>query len=343
MKNYAFLLFIILLSSNMRSQTSFLENFKELSQQAYTEYQKENYQKSAELNVKVFRLLDKNNVEQKFDPAYNAICTFALAGEKDKAFEWLEFLVREGKLNNYNFRSDQDLKSLKGDPRWNKLIEQGKSKANMSENLKMVKSELQDIYKSDQEIRFKLMNLSNEMKEETNSENLKRSFQDLVVKMKKIDSINLSKIELIIENYGWLGQDKIGYEPSQALFLVIQHSDLETQLKYLPIIREAALAGDTEKSNLALIEDRVALRKGERQIYGSQIWTDQNSGKQYVDLLMDPIKVDERRSSMGLPPMKSYLQQFFGMDWNAEEYRDTILPKLIKIKKKSSSEPGDER
>ncbi len=42
-------------------------------------------------------------------------------------------------------------------------------------------------------------------------------------------------------------------------------------------MREAVKKGNANSSSLALLEDRVALRKGEKQIYGSQIGRDQET------------------------------------------------------------------
>jgi len=98
-----------------------------------------------------------------------------------------------------------------------------------------------------------------------------------------------------LDERGWLGLKVIGNQGNSTLFLVIQHSDLETQLKYLPMMREAVKLGNTRASSLALLEDRVALRQGKRQIYGSQIGRDQETGEYYVSPLIEPEKVNERR------------------------------------------------
>jgi len=140
----------------------------------------------------------------------------------------------------------------------------------------------------------------------------------------------------IIDKYGWLGSDVIGFKGNQVLFLVIQHADLITQEKYLPIIQRAAKEGKTLLSNLAILEDRVALRQGKRQIYGSQILLDPKTGNKYVQPIEDLENVDKRRSEVGLPTMNEYLQQSFQMKWDTEEYKKNlpIVEELMKGKKK---------
>lgn len=57
----------------------------------------------------------------------------------------------------------------------------------------------------------------------------------------------------------------VGNKGSTTLFLVIQHADLGTQVKYLPMVREAVKQHKAQASNLALLEDRVALGQGKNK------------------------------------------------------------------------------
>ena len=135
----------------------------------------------------------------------------------------------------------------------------------------------------------------------------------------RIDSLNQIAVTKIIDEYGWLGKEVVSPKGNMALFLVIQHAPLETQVKYLPIMREAVQKGKANAANLALMEDRVALRQGGKQIYGSQIGTNRETGEQYLLPLTDPRKVDERRESVGLGPITEYMSRF-GLSWDVEEY-----------------------
>ena len=324
------------------NENDFTKSYKAWTKQAYEKYLSKDYIKSAEFSVKVYDLLKKNNIENWIDPVYNAACAYTLAGEKEKAFEFLEILIYEGKFNDYEgISNDKDFDQLRGSQKWNEIINQVKMNnfgTEKKKDLSKVKEELQDIYMKDQEVRFKLMNLNAQMnKDESKKSSMEKEFKTLVTEMKKSDAQNLIRVSAILDDYGWLGQNDIGFEPSQALFLVIQHADLNTQLKYLPMLRKAAKEGKTLSSNLAILEDRVALRQGKKQIYGSQVWINKKTGKKYVDLLEDPLSVDKRRAEVGLPSMNQYLSQFFQMEWDAQIYIDKILPELIKLKSESKN------
>ena len=58
-------------------------------------------------------------------------------------------------------------------------------------------------------------------------------------KMQEKDSMNLIVVERILNERGWLGEDVLGRNGTSTLFLVIQHADLATQEKYLPMMRDA--------------------------------------------------------------------------------------------------------
>src|ERR1035437_3626929 len=147
----------------------------------------------------------------------------------------------------------------------NEIIKQNKEKAQTN----LVK-QLDSIFIEDQKYREQLEEFEN------TAALLSKEIQDkeirvIITAMRKKDSANLIKVKAILDKYGWLGADVVGAQGNSTLFLVIQHSDQATQEKYLPMMREAAKNGKASHSALALLEDRVALGQGKKQIYGSQI------------------------------------------------------------------------
>ena len=84
---------------------------------------------------------------------------------------------------------------------------------------------------------------------------------------------------------------------------------------------------------IALLEDRVALRKGKKQIYGSQIGIYEN-GTYYVDDLEDPDNVDKRRAEVGLGPLAAYIQHW-NLTWNVDDYKNQ-LPEIEKRHKQQA-------
>jgi len=76
-------------------------------------------------------------------------------------------------------------------------------------------------------------------------------------------------------------------------------------------------------AKLALMEARVALAEGRRQVYGSQLSSDPKAGGLYVRPLEDPDHVDERRAALGLGTMAGYLQHW-NLAWDVEAYKKQL-------------------
>ena len=137
-----------------------------------------------------------------------------------------------------------------------------------------------------------------------------------VINARQTDAQNLIAVEAIIEQHGWLSPQQVGMNAAQGLFMVIQHADLKTQERFLPMIREAEKKGNILSSNLAILEDRINMRNGKKQLYGSQGITDVKTGKKFIYPIMDVDNLDQRRKDMGMPPMKDYMP-----GWDPEKYK----------------------
>ena len=87
-----------------------------------------------------------------------------------------------------------------------------------------------------------------------------------------INKENIELLDSIISVNGWLtGFLVCGY--TGIPFFIIQHADLETQKRYLPILTRAFELGTANFNWVAMLTDRICLREGKPQIYGSQgIW-----------------------------------------------------------------------
>lgn len=287
----------------------------------YFEYMKQaewlfelgDYKASAEKYEEGFKFLDGKVIRAH---RYNASCAYSLSKNKEKAFFHLFKLAKEYSYKRLNhLKNDKDLNNLHSDLRWQKLISLVENnKKNIEKNFdKKLIAKLDTIFKNDQKYRHQYENVLKKYGE--NSKEIKK----LLELNKKSDSINLIEVKKILDTRGWLGKNVIGAKGNITLFLVIQHSDIKTQLKYLPMIKDAVKKGNANPSNLAMLEDRIALRQGKKQIYGSQILTDKRTNEKYVAPLIDPKNVDKRRLKIGLSKLAEYTQ-FYGFTWNLEKH-----------------------
>jgi hypothetical protein len=312
-------------SAAIVSGQTFSPSYSLLIKKADSLYKAENYKQSAFTYSDAFKANGWNGTS---NDRYNAACSWALANNPDSAFYQLNRIVTTMNYTNYaHIITDTDLKSLHNDERWQPLLEaikQNKEKAEANFNRPLV-AQLDSIYIDDQTYRKQVVDLAK--KSGWESQEVKDLWKIIHVK----DSINLVKIKSILDQYGWLGADVIGVQGNSTLFLVIQHADIATQEKYLPMMREAVKNGKAKASELALLEDRVALRQGKKQIYGSQVGRDPDTQLYYVLPLEDPDNVDKRRAEVGLQPLASYLNNW-QLKWDVEQYKKD-LPAIMEKEK----------
>lgn len=128
--------------------------------------------------------------------------------------------------------------------------------------------------------------------------------------IRRLDSVNLPKVEQILKQHGYPGKRLVGEQQSVTAWLVIQHSPLAIQEKYLPLLQAATDRGDLAKANLALLIDRIRVFKGQKQLYGSQVKNDADGKPNGFHTIEDEANVNKRRAEMGLEPLEEYAKRF---------------------------------
>jgi hypothetical protein len=137
-----------------------------------------------------------------------------------------------------------------------------------------------------------------------------RATGDSVLFIGLIDSTNQVKVKAIIQKYGWPGISFVGRKANQAVFLVIQHSPLVMMMEFIEPFRKSVAAGESKAADLALMEDRILMRMGKPQLYGSQVRTNKITGLDEFYQIEDEIHVNERRKKIGLEPLEEYARRF---------------------------------
>lgn len=314
-KIYFALLLGLIFYQNARSQMT--DAYKVNVARADSLYRKGEYLNAAKTFSKAFESVGWKGL---VNDRYNAACCWALAGISDSSFYQLNKIVSGANYSNIeHIKNDEDLKSLHADPRWTNLldiIEKNKERIEENFNKPLIK-QLDTIFNDDQLYRIQFDSIV--AKYGLESDEMKKQLQ----RMNAADSINLIKVTNILNKHGWPGTKEIGAKGSITLFIVIQHADTETQEKYLPLIEKAVESGNLPAGNLALIKDRILLRKGKEQIYGTQVGFSKESGLYYILPLSDPDNVDARRKSIGLQPLAEYVKQW-NIVWDPAKYKDQL-------------------
>ena len=276
-------------------------------------YSKGNFYEAARGYSNAFKF---NNHGYSRGHKYKAACAWAKSGQTDSAIANLKQEIEAGFSEVKKLKSEKALVSIHKSEQWKAIVNEVKeNEINEIKKLgkyKKLKSQLDKIFVLDQMFRNHYQTTidsfgmgSTEMKE-------------LRKKMTKADKNNLKYVSQLIDRYGWISTDTIGIEGGNTLFMVIQHADSLSQEKYLPILKQAVKDKKALGEQLAMLEDRVLLRRGNKQIYGSQVHWEENTKKWVLSPVEDERNVDKRRAKIGLQRLKDYLKNF-DIDYRAAD------------------------
>ena len=153
----------------------------------------------------------------------------------------------------------------------------------------------------------------------------------------KRDSVGLEnqkKIKKLYSEYGYLGYDKIGKEYSRKFWITIQHADndIKFQQKMLKELGKEIEKNNAEKSNYAMLEDRIAINLNQKQRFGSQVTYNKIGQAIPKNGLLDSLNIDNLRIKYNLPPFKEYYNRMtmshFEMNKDYFFKQGMIEPKL---------------
>lgn len=167
-------------------------------------------------------------------------------------------------------------------------------------------SELVEMGRRDQDARERLMEL---VREAGQSALETEAFEVLAAEQAAIDEANFVRLDEIVSERGWPTVEQVGERANGAAWLILEHADIERQRRYLDMMRRIVAEGRASGAKLANLEDEIALADNGLQVYGTEIKMDLLGGGVAVAPVADPENLDERRASIGLPPMEEYLRR----------------------------------
>ncbi len=197
----------------------------------------------------------------------------ALSKLKDNVDLVRKYLFKSKELNNRNFSIIfLELGSDKED--WKGYLSSNEFESLKSESLKIINSNAL-VEKSEPD------NLINE--------NYNKSLIDLIKKIseddrkfrfvgnknmkeqRKLDNMNIKLIDSLYAKYQtYIGKTLVSEGLNYVMWSVIQHSNLYSMEKYLPIVFEAVREGELDLIPLKMLIDRIYTIKCDYQIFGSQ-------------------------------------------------------------------------
>lgn len=157
-------------------------------------------------------------------------------------------------------------------------------------NYDSLKMALEEMYDQDQGIRHKMDSVG------FDSPNVGRYIPEMI----RIDSVNKIRIEAILSEYGWLPKSEIGEKASDAIFYIIQHEDSELMQQYFYQLQEMAAKDEAKLTHAAMMEDRLLMRQGKKQKYGTQASGSLRDDNKYaIWPIENPDSVNQLRKNVG--------------------------------------------
>lgn len=250
--------------------------------------------------LKYYQRAISNTSHVRSKDVYNAACAASIIGDTAIAMDMLWRNVKQFS-KWYVTHEDKDLKSLHSHSRWKEFtdtmrLRQDRLEANYDRKLK---ARLEGIFRTDQDVRYRFIEAYKAERKDS------ALIAELTAEMRQTDSCNLAEIKDILTKHGWVGKRTVG-NACNAIWIVIQHSDIDTQKWALPMLKSAADSGDISRASIAMLEDRILVNENLPQIYGTQFsWGEK--GELILYPLENPEQVDELRKSIGLGPLEDYL------------------------------------
>jgi hypothetical protein len=123
--------------------------------------------------------------------------------------------------------------------------------------------------------------------------------EQLEINISDIDEANQRELDRLIGKCGWPGKLDNNRAAFSA-FIIIQHAPLDYQLKHFDLVKAANERGEIPSNKFAWLVDRLLVKQGKPQLYGTEF----EYGSNKVAPIADPDNLNARRKKMGLPPFK---------------------------------------
>ncbi|MEM9997091.1 MAG: DUF6624 domain-containing protein [Bacteroidota bacterium] len=280
------LLPLLLLACNVHAQSSGAL----LVEQADSLYRAGAYEASAERFAEAFAATDST----ESNTYYIAATAAALAGQAGRAFSFLHRAVEVGWDNAPAWEVDGDFEALRAYPAlWGELmaalLRRRTAVAPPTFDVRLAVA-LDSIHVLDQRGRREWRRIWRAHPEGI-PDSVRAEFWD---RQKPIDQANLVFLDAVVAERGWPSISTVGTQGATGAFLIVQHAELEDQERYRPLLEAAVAAGEAEAWHLAYLTDRVLIRRGGPQRYGTQpnapVEDEANLNARRAQLDLDPLE-----------------------------------------------------
>ncbi len=221
--------------------------------------------------------------------ALAAAACLAFSGKLDEGYRYLNKSLDLGFPQFEAYEKSQKLSALRADARWPSFVAR----------VKAFRAKLND------PLRAELLRMAEEDQAARKAGDPSAGDPHYWAKIEEIDKRNEKRMREIISQFGWPGRSLVAEDGGGAAWLLVQHMSLPFQKECLPLLEASVKKGEAKVQDFALLTDRVLVRDGKKQLYGTQ--TKFGEGGEIVpDPIEDAANVDNRRKALGIEPLAEY-------------------------------------
>lgn len=129
-------------------------------------------------------------------------------------------------------------------------------------------------------------------------------FDGYAAEMEQVHKQNAEQLDAIIGEFGWPGESLVGEDGTWLAWMIAQRaiSLPDFQRRCLDLLNAAVANEDAPAVHAAYMTDRIRFNERKPQVYGTVFDWDEY-GQLNPWRIEDEANVDERRASVGLPPL----------------------------------------
>jgi len=163
------------------------------------------------------------------------------------------------------------------------------------------------------------------------------TWDEFTIYKDSIFHLNYSQIKTIFNSHGYLGYKEIGQSAETYYWVIIQHCDFDItfQSNVLVSMKTQVDKNNANSRHYGLLYDRVMINSSKKQLYGTQVQYNAETGQAYPKSLEDSLNVNLHRKELGFESLEKYLNKMtishYNMNKESLNERGILTPILYEI------------
>lgn len=179
-----------------------------------------------------------------------------------------------------------------------------------AQSIQEIDSLLSVAYENDRKVRTESMSLMNKLNIAGADGMTVSAIDSLMLLQEQTDRIDKENQHLVASVLKDGLPECLSTRSYKAIWLIVDHAGLKFQKKHLPEMEDAVRRGLVSANDFAVLTDRIKMREGKPQKYGTQSYTVTVDGRQviYIWPVEDAGILNELRNEIGAGDIETYIQ-----------------------------------